>query len=167
MEKDVKKEVKVESVVFVKSNEMTKNDIMKLDLFNVVFTENSKKRSASFVIELLKDKFLLNADYQNRVGIDFNTWSLIKLYYNQPASFAKKLPMRFSKRIGKTGTKYAMWELFVSKEIVFRGFFREVDLKLIDRLVANKFMDSIKWIEVEDLLDDEGKTIQETLSLFD
>ncbi len=167
MEKDVKKEVKMENAVYVKRGEMTKEDIKKLDLYKVTFTENSKKRSATFVIELLKDKFLLNADYQSRVSIDFNTWNLIKLYYNQPSSFARTMPVRFLKGIGKTGTEYRMWELFVSKEIIFSGFLREVDLKLIERLEINGFMKPINWVILDAVIDDEGKSKEETLSLFE
>lgn len=144
---------------FIKRNELTIEQIMQLPRYTVSFVESSKSKTATFVIDVLEGKFRLNSDYANKVTLDFNTWSMIKILANQSSSFARKFPVRFPKGIGKNGKIYYLWELFISEGLTFSGFFTKNDLMLVDTLVSKGFMDPINWIDagvIEESEESEG-----------
>lgn len=133
--------------LFVKRSELVKEEISKLPKFKVSFVENSKRKNANFIVELVEGKCLLNSDYSNRITIDVNTWNLIKILAKQSSSFVRNLPVRFLKGIGKNGKVYRLWELFITETINYSGFLTKNDLELIDILVTNGEMKPIDWVD--------------------
>ena len=146
-QKQTQEQKQEQKSLFVKRSELTKEEISKLPKYKVSFVENSKRKTANFIVELVEGKCLLNADFSNRISIDVNTWSLIKILAKQTSSFARKLPVRFPKGIGKNGKVYYLWELFITETINYSGFLTKNDLELIDILVANGEMQPIEWVD--------------------
>ena len=157
--KNVKNEI-TENVVFKKRSEMTREDILKLKKYAVVFTPNKTKGTASFSIPLVPFKCSLNTDFNNRVSIDMNTWNVIKMSYKidynvknderiKPNGIVELgLPVRFLEGNGKNDIHYHMWELYVTRNVVFSGFINSITLQNMEMLTKQGLMQPIEWINV-------------------
>lgn len=165
-EKTVKNEKTTNTeTIFKKRSEMTKEDLKQLNFYPVIFREY-KNGSATFIVEVVKDKLRLNDSSTDRITFDFNTWNLIKLFYKKDSSFAVNLPIRFVKGIGKTGKVYYLYELYVAANMVYSGFISPNTIKLLETLVSMNYIDPINFVELT--VNDEENSIdgKSVLDLF-